>query len=510
MKELMNIALKKNTAETELALLESDVDFAEETVEPVNLSLIQNPSGPGVLSENAMKELLNLSTDIITVLSGDGTILYESPSIVRILGYAGNELVGQNAFKFVHKDDIASVKAAFMDGINSPGKAIFAPYRFRKANGDYIYLESAGTKFSEAPGSTNIVINSRDITKRVEDEIKIRRLTAAVEQSSNTIVITDIDGHIQYVNKKFEELTGYTKKEVAGGRPNLLKSGETSDEVYKDLWTTILTGKVWEGEFKNRKKCGETYWERIKITPVVDDNDRITNFIAMKDDISLEKEKDSRLEHSLREKEMMLKEIHHRVKNNLQIVISLLNLQATSAGDAKLKSQLTISQNRVRSMALIHQMLYRSCDLSKIEIEEYLLSIAGQLLSSYDEQKDKVRIKIDAKDIHFSIETAVPFGLLINELITNSLKHGFPGSRKGNIEISLAETGKEEYELFYFEDGVGIPLTLVNGHVLSFGMQLIDMLVSQLDGEITRITSEGTTYKIKFRGSNYQTRFQYS
>ncbi len=510
MKELMNIIQKKNSVVTEVDSVARISEKNRENYGVSGMSLIDIPEKHHHISESALKELLNLSTDIITVLNEDGTIIYESPSIERILGYTGNELVGKNAFSFVHKDDIASVKAAFMDGINSPGKAIFAPFRFRRSDGKYVYLESAGTKFSEAPGRINIVINSRDITKRVEDEIKIKRLTAAVEQSSNTIVITDIDGRIQYVNKKFEELTGYTKEEVIGGSPNLLKSGETSEEVYKDLWTAILTGNVWQGEFKNRKKSGETYWERIKITPVVDDNDRITNFIAMKDDITLEKEKDSRLEHSLREKEMMLKEIHHRVKNNLQIVISLLNLQATSAGDARLKSQLTISQNRVRSMALIHQMLYRSCDLSNIDIEDYLLSIAGQLLSSYDEQKDKVQIRIDAKDIHFSIETAVPFGLLINELLTNSLKHGFPDNRKGNIGISLSETNKDEYELNYLEDGVGIPLTLVNGHVLSFGMQLIDMLVSQLDGSISRIPSEGTAFRIKFRGSNYQTRFKYS
>lgn len=474
------------------------------------LSLIEIPERLPQISESALKELLNLSTDIITVLSGDGTILFESPSIERILGYGRNELNGLNAFSFVHKDDVAAVMDAFADGLNSPGKAIFAPYRFRHAKGNYVYLESAGTKYTEKPGNTQIVINSRDITKRVEDEIKINRLTAAVEQSSNTIVITDIEGRIQYVNKKFVELTGYTKEEVMGSKPDLLKSGETSQEVYKELWSTILTGKVWEGEIKNRKKSGEIYWERIKITPVVDSNDLITNFIAMKDDITLEKEKDYRLEQNLKEKELMLKEIHHRVKNNLQIVISLLNLQASSAGDSKLKSQLTISQNRVRSMALIHQMLYRSCDLSRIDIEEYLLSIAGQLLSTYDDVKDKVRMKIDAKNVHFSIETAVPFGLLINELLTNSLKHAFPGGRKGNIEIALTETGKEEYELNYFEDGVGIPLTLVNGHVLSFGMQLIEMLVSQLEGTIERLPSEGTAYSIKFRGSNYQTRFKYS
>ncbi|MBL8017312.1 MAG: PAS domain S-box protein, partial [Ignavibacteria bacterium] len=317
----MNVLQKRNSAITEIDHSSVSEEMFRESNGAPALSLIDIPERRAQISESALKELMNLSTDIITVLNEDGTILFESPSIERILGYERNELNGLNAFSFVHKDDVAAVMDAFADGINSPGKAIFAPFRFRHANGNYVYLEAAGTKFTEKPGSTHIVVNSRDITKRVEDEIKLNRLTAAVEQSSNTIVITDIDGHIQYVNKKFEELTGYSKDEVIGGKPNLLKSGETSEEVYKDLWTTILTGRVWEGEFRNLKKSGEMYWERIKITPVVDSNDRITNFIAMKDDISLEKEKDSRLEHSLREKEMMLKEIHHRVKNNLQIVI---------------------------------------------------------------------------------------------------------------------------------------------------------------------------------------------
>lgn len=140
----------------------------------------------------------------------------------------------------------------------------------------------------------------------------------------------------------------------------MLSSGETSPEIYRELWTTILTGKVWEGELKNKKKTGEQYWERIKITPVIDENDAITNFIAIKDDITKEKQVNEKLAQSLLEKEIMLKEIHHRVKNNLQIVISLLNLQSSSVDDVKLKNQLLISQNRVRSMAIIHQLLYRS------------------------------------------------------------------------------------------------------------------------------------------------------
>lgn len=458
------------------------------------------------LSDEVLKNLINLSTDIITILTADGTILYESDSIEHILGFSKNELVGKNAFEYVHKDDRHKVIQEFTNGLSSPGRSIISLFRFLKADGTYTYLESTGTSISSSLNNSLVVI-SRDVSARVESEKKLQRLQAAVEQSSNTIVITDINGKIEYVNKKFTDLTGYSKDEALGGNPCILNSGETPAEIYKDMWTTILTGKVWEGELKNKKKTGEHYWERIKITPVIDENDVITNFIAIKDDITKDKRVNEKLAQSLLEKEIMLKEIHHRVKNNLQIVISLLNLQSTSVDDVKLKNQLLISQNRVRSMAIIHQLLYRSQDLSNIDMEEYLLSISSQLLTTYSDQRDAVNIKINSNEISFTIETAVPFGLLVNELITNSLKHGFPNGKKGSISVTLTRIDNDSFELDYYDDGIGIPLTVINGHVVSFGMHLIEMLVSQLEGNIQQVPSaKGTNYKIVFRGSNYQTR----
>lgn len=466
-------------------------------------------SEPEIITDEVIKTLLNLSADIITVLNEDGTILYESDSISSILGYEKEELIGKNAFTYVHKDDVTRVYNDFQKGITNKGKTIISSFRFRRSNGEYVYLESSGAKYGDKTND-KLVIISRDITSRINTEKNLNRLSTAVEQSSSIVVITDIDGKIEYVNKKFSELTGYCREEAVGGKTSILKSEETNDDVYRDLWTTILTGKVWQGVLKNRKKCGEYYWERIKISPVVDENDRITNFIALKDDITKEKKINEKLSQSLKEKELMLKEIHHRVKNNLQIVISLLNLQSASVDDVKLKNQLTISQNRVRSMALIHQHLYRSGDLSRIDMDEYILSLSSQLLSAFADHKDSMKITVDAKDIFFSIETAVPFGLLINELITNSLKHGFPGGKNGKIHIKLILLEDYHYELYYCDSGIGMPFNIVNGHVVGFGMQLIDMLVSQLEGKIEHVPSKGTKYKIYFRGNNYQTRFQLS
>lgn len=461
-------------------------------------------------AEEKFRTLIQYSTDMISVLDAKGTILFVSPSIKNILGYTPAERIGKNSFEFVHKEDRERVIKAFKLGFITPGKPITVEYRFLKADGSYIYIESTGTNFTHLSYVNGIVVNSRNISKRKKVEKDNAKLTAAIQQSSNTVVITDTNGKIEYVNKKFEDLTGYSKEEAIGKYPSILKSGETTKETYKDIWTTILTGKTWEGELKNRKKSGEFYWESVKITPIVDDTDKVINFIAVKDDITEKKLQDEKLLKSLEEKELMLREIHHRVKNNLQIVNSLLSLQASSVDEPQLKAQLVISQNRVKSMSLIHQLLYKSKDLSSINMEEYLYGLLSYMLASYGELQDRINIKIDCKDIFFTLETAVPFGLLLNELITNSLKHGFPKGRKGSIDIIVKKNENNEFTLNFNDNGIGIPLTVVNGHVMTFGMYLIDTLVNQIDGKLEMKTDCGTSYIINFRGNNYQTRFHIS
>ena len=209
----------------------------------------------------------------------------------------------------------------------------------------------------------------------------------------------------------------------------------------------------------------------------------------------------------LSDKEAALREIHHRVKNNLQIVSSLLNLQASASGDPRLKSQLLVTQNRVKSIALIHHLLYRDGNSSSINVEEYLYSLSSQLLASYGETGGRIKVKISAPSVFFTIEAAVPFGLLLNELITNSLKHAFPWERNGEIHITLSKQDEGIFELIYFDDGTGIPLSIVSGHVGTFGLNLVETLVKQLEGTIKHVTSQGTKYKINFRGINYQARF---
>jgi PAS domain S-box-containing protein len=337
----------------------------------------------------------------------------------------------------------------------------------------------------------------RDITERKQVENLLRKLSSAVEQSPASVVITNTDGNIEYVNTKFTEITGYKFEEVRGKNPRFLKSGETPPEEYERLWKTITGGSEWSGLFHNKKKDGTLFWESASISPILDENRKIINFLAVKEDITEKKLKDEILLQSLKEKEIMLKEIHHRVKNNLQIITSLLKLQSSYITDPVATEYFNISQNRVKSMALIHQQLYRSSDLGRICFEDYLFQLVNHLCRAYGTNTDRITVKIDAKGLYFGIDTAIPCGLLINELVSNSLKHAFPGERTGFVKIKMFEKNGE-YVLEVTDNGIGLPDSIDFRNTQSLGMQLVITLAEQIEGNIELIKDNGSKFIITF------------
>jgi two-component sensor histidine kinase len=201
---------------------------------------------------------------------------------------------------------------------------------------------------------------------------------------------------------------------------------------------------------------------------------------------------------SLKEKEVLLKEIHHRVKNNLQIVSSLLHLQAQHVEDQPALDVLRESQNRIRSMALIHEWLYRSQDLTSIDFAIYIRDLASHLIRSYRARPDPVDLHIDAQDVYLAIDTAIPCGLIINELISNALKHAFPNGSSGKIQIKMEMGDAHQFILIVGDNGIGFPKDVDFRNTESLGMQLINTLVNQLDGSIELRSNEGTEFKITF------------
>jgi len=230
--------------------------------------------------EERYRLLVENSLDLICELDASGGYLYVSPNYKTTLGYESAELLGNSRLDLVHPDDVHLLQARLAA---REGEVTF---RFRHKDGSWRWLDSTGRAYYTSAGEQRIVVVSRDITDRRAHEQTLRQLSRAVHQSPVSIVITDTAGRIEYLNPKFTAVTGYTLEEAVGQNPSILRSGELSPSVYKDLWETISAGREWHGEFHNKKKNGELFWESATISPIFDSKGKITHYVGMKEDIT--------------------------------------------------------------------------------------------------------------------------------------------------------------------------------------------------------------------------------
>jgi two-component sensor histidine kinase len=210
-------------------------------------------------------------------------------------------------------------------------------------------------------------------------------------------------------------------------------------------------------------------------------------------DIRLNAEKE--LTKTVGEKEVLIREVHHRVKNNLQIIISLLNLQSRYINDETTLSAFRESQNRIKVMALVHEKLYQSKDISKINLYDYVHFLGNSLLQYFGMKGKGITLTMDIRDISLSVDTAIPLGLIFNELISNSLKYAFPGGRKGEISVAIHRQD-DTLTILFKDNGVGIPNDLDWRNAKSLGIRLVISLVEQLNGTIELDRTAGTTFNI--------------
>lgn len=216
-----------------------------------------------------------------------------------------------------------------------------------------------------------------------------------------------------------------------------------------------------------------------------------------------------KIDASLHEKELLLREIHHRVKNNMQLISSMLKLQAAYVTDKKDIAIFTDCRERIKSMALIHEKLYKTEDMAHIDFKLYVRDLSNELYRSYVVDRNVVGIDINVQNVLLGIETAIPCGLIINELISNSLKHAFPDGRKGEIKITLQPADNLDdfdFELIIDDNGVGLPKDLDLKNTGSLGMELVHTLTTQIDGDLLVNRTGGTEFKIKFKEQKYRSR----
>ncbi len=236
----------------------------------------------------------------------------------------------------------------------------------------------------------------------------------------------------------------------------------------------------------------------VTASPISDNDGKLIGSIHIAHDITKRKEIEEKLEKTLQEKDILMKEIYHRVKNNLMVISSLLSLQSRYIKDKDTKEIFRESQNRAKSIALIHEKLYKSEDLKHINFTEYLQNLSNDLYNTYTTDKNLVKLVLDVDDIIFNVEISIPLGLILNELLTNSLKHAFPDGRRGEIKVELHLKEDGRYCLSVEDNGVGLPKDLNLQKTGTLGMQIINSLTEQINGEIILESNMGTKFTIFF------------
>ncbi len=331
-------------------------------------------------------------------------------------------------------------------------------YEFRASgNGQDYWMQSSVSPLRNQKGKIIGAIGiSRDITPFKKANERLNLQDYALQVSANAIVITDEEGKIFWANEALSTLTGYEVSEVLGKHTRIFKSGKQSKTFYKKLWETITHGKVWEGELTNRKKDGSLYVEEQTITPFIGSNGK-PFYIAVKQDVTKRVEREKNLHAAYREKQTLLEEVHHRVKNNLALVSGLLELQMAAASTDHDAEILRRSQQRIHSMALIHEKLYQQDNMSDILIDKYI----ARLLKDTEKvfllpgQDIELRLTCECDPISLNINQAVPFALICNEMVTNAYTHAFENKKSGNIEVAITSKN-DQVELIVNDDGVGI------------------------------------------------------
>jgi PAS domain S-box-containing protein len=321
-----------------------------------------------------------------------------------------------------------------------------------------------------------------------------------VEAAPNAMVMINRDGRIEMVNAQVEKAFGYQRNEMLGRSIEMLLAERFRGDhpgLHAAFFTSPRPGPMGVGrDLFARRKDGSEFQVEIGLNPIeTDDGLMVLSAIV---DISHRIEEAERIQAALKEKDVLLGEIHHRVKNNLQIIYSLLHLQSAHITDPAARDLLRDSQNRVRSMALIHQTLYGSRDFAAVDFARFVDTLLPVLTEAYGVDPGRIAIRVNVDPVRLPIKAAVPCGLVVNELIANAFKHAFPANGGGEIRVALTRQLGEEALLSVSDNGVGLPDHVDLESSTTLGLQLVGLLANQLNGALTTHRSQPTRFSLRF------------
>lgn len=437
----------------------------------------------------------------------DGQFLQVNDQLCLMMGYTQDEMLAKT-FMDITQEDHAEQSQEFQRALIAGEIEKFrTEKRYIHKNGSLIYANLTSSIVRDSAGNPEYFVSVfQDITekKKADEQIRMQaaKMNAVFETSTHHIWTVDREFRLTSCNRNQAE---WIRKNY-GVEPHVGLSMVTGEMISTEEMNNFWHQKL-ESTFKGQRqhfetfftdKSGETTWREVYLNPIYDETGQAVEVSCIAHDVTDKKQSEEKLKLSLKEKEVLLKEVHHRVKNNLQVISSILNLQSSYVRDRKTLELLRESQNRIKSMAFIHESLYQTKDFSNINFSEYVHNISKNLVHSYSGPDNVPELHLETGSIFLNLDTAIPCGLVINELLSNALKYAFPNGRKGNITVQL-EQNDGAIRITIADDGVGLPEDVDYRNTESLGLQLVVTLVEQINGKIRLENKKGTKFVIDFK-----------
>ncbi|HET9221314.1 MAG TPA: PAS domain S-box protein [Roseiflexaceae bacterium] len=482
---------------------------AEDEIRTLNATLEQRVAERTAelrTNEAKLRALFEVLPVGVCILNRQRQIVDANPALESILHISRASLarVADAGRKYIHPDgtpmrpkEFASIRA-----FEGQQTILNVETGVITESGDTIW-----TNVSAAPllvDDLGVVVVTTDITehKRIEAALAYERdlMQALMDNIPDTIYFKDTASRFTRINRAQAHVLGVTDPANAIGKTDFdFQPPDLAQGFYAEEQQLLERGQPLVNRIEfNPTPDGQPRWFSATKVPLTDNDGQVIGMVGVSRDITAYKQVEAQLTASLQEKEVLLKEIHHRVKNNLQVISSLLRLQADMLADPQIRDLLLESQRRVRSMSLVHEKLYQSADLARIDFPSYVASLTQALQRAYYRPNCPIQVQLDVAPVALDIDRAMPCGLLISELVSNSFKHAFPTRVSGTIWVTLAAADQSSLQLVVGDDGVGLPADRDPATADSMGWQLVQALTRQLRGTLRCDRQPGTVFTISF------------
>ncbi|MFN7012752.1 MAG: PAS domain S-box protein, partial [Bacteroidia bacterium] len=477
-------------------------------------------------SRESYKNLIESAPVGILIINKDLQVKFANDTIKKLFGISLNQTETLNILNFIDPNQHQEV-FDLLTNILSGNKTNFFELNIITTKNEQKTVEAKGILINyQGEKAIQVVLNDitdrkqlqkehiraeiaeetnkrlqKEIAERINAERKLienQQFTKSIiECSLDMICATNKEGKIIEFNEAASLCFGYTFDEIKNLSPRVLYADEKQFEY---VHNQIYNKGNYSGEVINIRKNGSTFISYLSASLLLSPTGEVIGSMGVSRDITESKNAEKQIKDALKEKEILLKEVHHRVKNNLQVISSILNLQSSYASDENTLNILRESQNRIKSMAFIHESLYQNKDFAQIKFSEYIVNLAHNLVQSYGLNYKLIDLKLEIDEVFLNLDDSIPCGLIINELVSNALKYAFSEKERGIIKIKVKNKGDYLY-LSVADNGKGLPNNFNIENTQTLGLQLVSSLCEQLDAELKLSSKQGkgTCFEIEFK-----------